>query len=377
MLIILCGLALVMSAGYGAIFALLGDYRDDYGISESRLGFVIGIGFVSGFLAQVVVAPLADRGRARQVVLSGAVMYAVGTMLLALAHSFWPMILGRFVMGLGVGSASPAIRRILIVADPARVGHHLGVLLSAEVGGFALGPAVAGLLAGPFGLAAPFYVLAAANCAFAALVLTLHFTETVEAPGPRFAFDLLRRRPFVAALLMACAIYVMIGVFDALWSLAMKDLAAPTWLTSLGISLFALPMVVMGPIGGRLAQRIGPFRWGALGLLFGVIALSCYGLVGSGMAMFVVSMCHSSADAFTFSSSSVASSLVVPEHRQAGAQGVVGGAQTLLAGLSSIGAGFIYDHHGRTAAYLTGSAIMAVLAIAGVIMAIPVWRLRR
>lgn len=375
-MVLLCSVAGVMSAGYGAIFALLGDFRDTYGISESRLGMVIGMGFISGFLAQIAVAPLADRGYAKRVVLVGASAYVVGTLIVGFADSFWPMMIGRFVMGLGVGSAAPAIRRIVIVADPERLGQRLGILMSAEIGGFAMGPAVAGALAGPFGLSAPFVVLAAVNALLAALVIGVRLAEGRHDGGPRFAFDLLRYRAFTSALFTAAGVYVMIGVFDALWSLAMTDLEASDWLTTLGITMFALPMVVLGPLGGRLAQRIGPYRWGTFGAALGAAALCSYGLVGSGMAMFVVAMLHSSADAFTFPSSSVATGLVVAPGRQAAAQGVIGGFQTLMAGVASVMAGALYERFGRTTAYLSGAMVMGVMVLIGAILAIPTWRLR-
>ena len=63
----------LLAMGYGALFSMLDDFRDEYGISESALGAVIGIGFFAGFVAQILIAPLADRGHARRLVLGGMV----------------------------------------------------------------------------------------------------------------------------------------------------------------------------------------------------------------------------------------------------------------------------------------------------------------
>ena len=51
-----------LAAGYGVLFTIVADFRDEYGISETAIGFVIGLGFIAGFLSQIVLAPLADRG---------------------------------------------------------------------------------------------------------------------------------------------------------------------------------------------------------------------------------------------------------------------------------------------------------------------------
>ena len=163
-LLVTFGLVLALLAmGYGALFSMLDDIRDEYGIGEAALGAVIGIGFFAGFLSQILIAPLADRGHARQLVLGGMVLGIVGLLLMAIARDFVPLLVGRFVMGIGVGMAVPAIRRIVIVAEPERIGHNLGRLLAVDVGGFAAGPALSALLVGPFGIPAPFLVIAGAT----------------------------------------------------------------------------------------------------------------------------------------------------------------------------------------------------------------------
>jgi MFS family permease len=370
----------LMAMGYGALFAMLDDLRDAYGVNESALGAVIGIGFFAGFLAQVLIAPLADRGHARTLVLAGMAVNIAGLLLLAGARSFVPLLVGRFVVGIGVGMAVPAVRRIVILADPARLGNNLGRLLAAEVGGFAAGPAVAAILLGPFGIPVPFIVIAGATAVALPFVVasSRRVVDDEHAPvvSQRMAFDLLRIRPYLGALLMGCAVWVMIGSFDALWSVALDDLDTADWIAALGITLFALPLIVFGAAGGRLAQRVGPFRVGAVGLLFGSAFMIIYGLVPSGVAMFVVSMVHSVNDGLTVSSTGVAAGMVVPPERQAGAQGLLGGAQTLFAGITALVAGTVYETLGRTTAYLVAAALMLALVGSGWLIAGPARRLR-
>lgn len=356
----------LLAAGYGALFAMLDDIRDEYGISESALGGVIGIGFIAGFIAQTTIAPLADRGHARRLVVSGLVINVVGLLAMAAATTIVPLLLGRFVMGIGVGMAVPALRRIVILADPDDIGRNLGRLLSADVAGFAAGPAIAALLSDPLGIPAPFVVTAAASVIAVPFVARIDITETVEPPEQRLAFDLLRIRPFAGAVALGCAVFLMIGTFDALWSVALDDLGTAEWIANLGISLFALPLVIFGSTGGRLAQRVGPFRVGTVGLLLGAAFMLSYGLVPTGVAMFAIAMVHSVSDGLTVSSTGVAVGLVVPAERQAGAQGVLGGMQVLVAGITAVVAGVTYDHAGRTVAYTVCAVLMVVFVGAGV-----------
>ncbi|MBA3289778.1 MAG: MFS transporter [Acidimicrobiia bacterium] len=376
-LIVICGVVgAALAAGYGVLFTVLDEYRDDYGIGETALGGVIGIGFFAGFIAQVVIAPLADRGYARRLVLGGMMLDIVGLVLMAASTTIVPLLAGRFVMGVGVGMAVPAMRRIVILGDPANLGQNLGRLLAADVAGFAAGPAISALLAEPLGIAAPFLVIAAVTTAMLPFVARTHVAETAEPTRQRFAFDLLRNRPFAGAVALGCSVWVMIGAFDALWSVVLDDLETSDWISNLGITLFALPLVIFGSMGGRLAQRVGPFRVGTIGLLLGAGYMFLYGVLPSGGWMFAFAMVHAVSDGLTVSSTGVAVGLVVEGERQAGAQGVLGGFQTLVAGVVALLTGLVYEHLGRTWAYTTASVAMLALVVVGLWLAHTAWHLR-
>jgi MFS family permease len=366
----------MLGAGYGVLFTMLDDYRDEYGISESALGAVIGLGFLSGFLSQILIAPLADRGYARRLVLAGMTINVCGLLVMAFSKTFVPLLAGRLVMGIGVGMAFPAIRRIVILAEPDRLGHNIGRLLAFDVGGFAAGPAISAALVGPFGIPAPFLVIAGATLVALPFVARVEVTEAVDPPVQRFAFDLLRIRPFAGAVVLASAVFLMIGAFDALWAVVLDDLNTNEWIANLGITLFALPLILLGSIGGRLAQRVGPFRVGTIGLLGGAFFMALYGVVPTGGAMFAVAMVHAVNDGLTVSSTGVAVAMVVPAERQAGAQGVLGGFETLTAGITAPIAGVLYEHAGRAAAYGVAAAAMVVLVAVGVTLARASWSIR-
>jgi MFS family permease len=361
----------LFAAGYGVMFTVLDDFRDEYGISGGALGAVVAIGFFSSFAAQVFFAPLADRGHARQLVLIGMLLEIVGVLGMAIGRDVVVLLAARTVMGLGAGVAIPAARRIVILADPDNLGSNIGRLLAADVGGFAMGPAISAILVGPFGIPAPFLLIAVAIVCCLPVLLRMHVDEANqdEAPQARFAFDLLRRRPYVGAVCLGAAGFVMIGTFDALWVLVLDDLETAEWIANLGITLFALPLIFLGPFGGRLAHRVGPFKVGGIGLLLGAGFMFGYGQWGSGVAMFAAAMFHSLSDGLTISSAGVAVGMVAPQERQAGAQGLLGGVQTLVGGCAALLAGGLYEGSGRTVAYTACAAVMAVLVVSGLLAA--------
>ena len=371
-------LSSLLAAGYGVMFTVLDDYRDKYHIQERWLGAVVAIGFFSSFLAQVFLAPMADRGHARRLVVLGLVFNTAGLLAMAFGTTIWILLFGRLIMGVGAGMAGPAIRRIVILTDPDNLGQNLGRLLAADVGGFALGPAISAVLVGPFGLASPFLVLAVASVACLPMVAIFRVNETavIDQHEARFAFDLLRSRPMVGAMIMGAAAFVMIGTFDSLWVLVLDDLHSPVWISNIGITLFALPLVIFGSAGGRLAQRHGPFRVAAFGLVMGSIFMTLYGQMPTAMAMFGLSMVHSINDAATMTSTGVAVGMVSPPERQAGAQGLLGGIQTLTGGATAIVISSIYQSAGRTVAYTTCAAGMLTLVIVGARFAGRQWMTR-
>jgi DHA1 family multidrug resistance protein-like MFS transporter len=310
-------------------------------------------------------------------VLLGLMLNVVGLLGMAASDTLPLLLVARFVSGIGIGMAVPAVRRIVINEDPANLGSNLGLLLAADVAGFAAGPAISALLVPSLGIPAPFLVIAAATVLFMPLMWRVQVTEATVVPTKRFAFDLLRDRPMIAGLMMGAAVFMMIGTFDALWAIVLDDLDASEWVANLGITLFAIPLIFLSSWGGRLAQRIGPFRLGPLGLLLGAGFMFSYGLLPTGIAMFCVGIFHGISDGITVSSTGVAVGLASPPDRQAGAQGMLGAAETLTAGLTAVLAGVLYTVGGRTLAYTVCAVIMVGLAVGAYVLVGPDYRNRQ
>jgi MFS family permease len=371
------GLMAALAAGYGVLFTIVADFRDEYGISETAIGFVIGLGFIAGFLSQIALAPLADRGHAKKLVFIGVLVNVAGLLLMALSTTLTPILIGRFVSGIGIGAASPAVKRIVILADPDNLGQNMGRLLAADVFGFATGPAISAILVGPFGIPAPFIVVAAITLILLPIVARVPVQESVEQSEHRFALDLLRIRPFAGAAILGAVAFAMIGAFDALWDVVHKDLGTTDWIANLGITLFGLPLIFLGPPGGRLAQTFGPFKLSSIGLLFASGIMCLYGFLPSGGLIFTVAMVHAVSDGLTISSAGVAVGMVVPADRQAGAHGVVGAAQAVSAGVMAAVTGALYEAYGQTTAYVAAAAVMLVMTLTGLWLARSAWDISR
>jgi MFS family permease len=351
--------------GYGVMFTVLDDFRDKYGITEAQLGIIVGIGFITGFLSQILFAPLADKGHAKKLVMTGIAIEIVGTLFMAFGQAFLPLILGRLLAGFGVGISEPALRRILILSDPERMGQNLGLIVSASVAGFTAGPIVSALTADTLGIAAPFLMVAVLLVVVAVGLFNLQFQEAniEDAPTQRLAFDMLRIRPLAGAIVIGLALFAMIGTFDAVWSVMMDDMKAPTWVANVGISLFAFPMIFLAPRGGRLTQKFGPFKASMAGLSIGAVCLVLYGTLWSPYPMLFIGVIHGVVDGLTVTGGSAAVALVAPRERLASAQGLFGGLQTLTGGISAVLAGTAYGIIGRATFVWCAGAMLLFIAI--------------
>ena len=365
----------VLAAGYGVMFTMLDDWRSEYGIQETGLSMIIAIGFFTSFVAQLTIAPLADKGHARKLLSLGMLANAVGAVIMALGESLPAFLLGRFVMGLGAGIAIPAIKRIVIVSDRENIGRNLGRGVSIEVAGFAIGPVIAALTVDTFNLAAPFIIITVLTMIFGIIISQLNISETAveDQTNERFALDLLNLRPVLGSILVGLALYVMIGVYDSLWVIMMDDLQAPNWVGNAGVALFGLPWIIFGTLGGKIAQRHGPLRVSAFGLAMGALYMTSYGFLSMPYLMLGIGLSQSILDSLTVTGIGIAVAQATPTERQAGASGLLGGMQTLTGGISAVAAGASYEHFGQAFAFSATGIVMALLVTSGCVLAGKKW----
>jgi MFS family permease len=368
----------VLAAGYGVMFTMLDDWRTAYGIQETGLSMIIAVGFFTSFVAQLTIAPYADRGHARKLMTVGMAANAVGALLMAFGASLPAFLLGRFIMGVGAGIAIPAIKRIVIVSDPENMGGNLGRGVSIEVGGFAIGPVIAALTVDSINLAAPFILIAVLIAITGVIIARLSIAETAieDRTDERFAIDLLKNRAVLGSILVGLALFVMIGVYDSLWVIIMDDLKAPHWVGNAGVALFGLPWIFFGALGGRIAQKHGPLRVSAFGLALGALYMTSYGFMTMPYLMLSVGLTQSILDSLTVTGIGIAVAQAVPPERQAGASGLLGGLQTLMGGVAALSAGTMYVHFGQKFAFTATGIAMAILVSLGCFLVGKKW-LRR
>ena len=150
-----------MSAGLGGVVALLAELKHELGFSDFGIGIAIATGFATAFVASLIMAPLADRGKSPQLLKLALTIGAGALVVLAVGDQLWHYVLGRAAFGFALGAGSPAARRTVIIADPNNLGRNLGRLGAYDVAGFVAAPLAAVAVTAIGGFRAWFWVSAA------------------------------------------------------------------------------------------------------------------------------------------------------------------------------------------------------------------------
>ncbi len=360
-----------MAAGLSSVMTLLAEFRNKLGFSQFGIGLGIAVGFVAAFVASVALAPQADRGQAPLMLRSGLLLGIAGLLVMAMSNDLWHFVLGRALFGLAFGIAHPAARRTVIVADPENLGRNLGRLGAFDVAGFVVGPTVAALLHALGGFRTPFWTMAA--------LLVLLMPTAWRARPDTAARDIERRRPtdlfrnrrLVGAFFLVASYFVFIGAFESIWVLEMDYRGAKQWQIGVAVTVAALPIAVLSPWGGVLAQRYGARRWAVGVLTICAVFSASFGLVEGLVSLVALTAACSCAEGIGFPSTPMLVSAAVPEERQAAAQGLASAVEVGTAAVASLGLAAIYDASGDTLAWAVTAVTMAVLLVIGWVLTRP------
>ena len=135
------------------VFSLLSDLQDEYGFSDAGLGLIAGTGFLVGLIGQLLLAPFADRGHSKLLLLAGLGMAVAGSIMFAMSTTLLMLVVSpRPSSGSPNSLFMPASRAIVISISDVDVAKRLGTISGVELAGFVTGPVIGGLLVDPFGL---------------------------------------------------------------------------------------------------------------------------------------------------------------------------------------------------------------------------------
>ncbi len=243
--------------------------RAQFGLDNREVGLVMIVFVLCSMCATAPMASLGDRHGRRPVYVTSIALFALGSLVIALAPSFWAMLLGRAIQGVGGGGIIPTASAVIgDVYAPKDRARALGLIGATYGMAFVLGPPLAGLVM----VVASWQWIFLANLPIAALVLWL---AARAMPAQRRAGTLPPLDwPGIAAvfLLLSALVLGLSRVADGLLGLRL-------WPGFLLATLLMLPVLLW--VEKRAAQPLIP-----LGLFANRQLALAYGLtLGAGFGM--------------------------------------------------------------------------------------------
>ena len=230
--------------------------------------FILGVAFIS----QLPAGWASDKWGRKPLVVGGVTLAgAMCFLMLANDHPLYFVAL-RFIEGLASGAIGPAANAyVLDTVPPKERGAAYGWLGSAFSAGFMMGPAIGGVMVDWLGYASPF-IFGGTTTLATALFLALKMANRTpgakvaepEAEGELEADAAKSRRQipkrlFAPALVAALAFTVAGGFADGLfisvWSIWLNDLHASNSFIGFTFITFSLPVMVLMPITGKMADK--------------------------------------------------------------------------------------------------------------------------
>lgn len=266
---------LVETLGVSQVYALLPSYLRELGVPEAeRLGF-IGLFSSLVFVLGLPLVPLwgvwADKISRKAVIVRSSLVLATVLGLAALAREPWQMAIAVMLIGLQLGNTGVMLAGIRDVTPRARLGVTIALFGAAGPVGFAVGPALAGLLIDGLGWSISAVYATSSVLAVGTALLVIFGTREVrpevvpEGPVLKLAFGAVRgvlADPDVRRLFLVYGVVFLANQVSRPYTpVLVEDITGtgPGLATGIGLVMGVGSLVgaLMSPAAGWVGDRVG------------------------------------------------------------------------------------------------------------------------
>lgn len=365
--LLICGFSVPMSVSM--IFPALSDLQDKYNFSDAGLGFIAAAGFMASLLVSLFVAPYADRGQPKKLVLAALVLASLGSILFAFGNTLWMFVVARAISGAALGTSGPAVKAIAANIDKARAAERLGRLRGVELAGFTGGPLIGATLIAPFGLRGAFLIFGVFALVAFMVVLPKELPSLPSTEeSKRLSIELLKFRPIRAAALASLTLFIPVGIYDALWDRYITDRGGNNFMVGMTFLLYTIPFILLGAKGGRIADKTGAAKMTVIGIFMTAPLVMLYGFLPSALLLVSFSLVEGVVGSLSIPATQSLMAQVAPHGRASAAQGLNGTGDLIAGSIMSLIAPIIYGSHGPEATFTFAAVLMVICGTAVALM---------
>mgnify|MGYP006285027535 FL=1 len=353
------------------VFALFAEGLP--GATPLLTGLAIGIYGLTQAALQIPFGLLSDRIGRKPVIFGGLLLFALGSVIAAMAEDVWWIIIGRAIQGSGAIAAAV----MALAADLTREEQRtkamatIGITIGASFMLAMLAGPVLGRLVGISGIFWLTAVLALLGIAVVGLIVPTPVRSTVHRdaePVPAMFRRVLRDPELLRLDLGIFALHLVLTALFLAVPVVLRDLGlAPVQHSTLYLPVMLASILIMVPFV-ILAERRGLMKPVFLGavtalalaqLALGLTTDSFWGFVAALLLFFI---------AFNLLEATLPSlvSKVAPVEAKGTAMGVYSTSQFAGAFVGGLLGGWVHQHYGLAAVFTAGAAVTAVwLLLAG------------
>ncbi len=362
-----------MIVAIGVAFATMPFYLKSFGVSASAMGIAVMLFSGAQFLMNPVWGALSDRLGRKPLLIVQQAGAAIGMIIIFFAKSVPYIYAGRAVGGLFAGCLMLSTAYVSDITPPEKRTQAVGALAaSLVVGGFMIGPALAGALSKialrvPFGFAAG---LALVNALYIFLFVEepkVHkVTERPKIDKASFARALESPRSRGAILLNAFA-YCGVAAFQTCFPFFMSarfqlrsEQVGPI-LAILGVT----GIIAQGVVVGWLSRKIGEQRVVMIAAFCQCIAVMIIATSPTFAPVIGAFILFGFCQGMLLPSLMSLASLGAPPELRGTVMGLYFGAQSLVLVFAPPLHGWLYDKVGVAAPFFLASALFGTVAVTG------------
>ena len=355
-----------LTASIGVVFGLIASLQDELGFADGILGLIAASAFFSAVVAQLLLAPLADRGQTKILMAGAIVTAALGSLWFAVASSAWELILARVLTGLGIGAFAPAARAVVANADTSRAGERLGQLTAVETSGFVAGPVIGAFINEVWGLKAPFLTFSCALILILPSLLKLNFSPPPVAKNKISRSEsvllIIRRKEALGAILLGAALFFPAGMYEAIWARFMEDLGASTLFVGVSLTMYGIPFAIVASMAGKFIDRAGAWRAALFAVAIIIPMTVVYGFLTSPILLMALAMIEALGQGVGSPACHAAMVAATDENERATGQGLVAAASSIGAGIAALLAAPLYAGPGPEVTFIIVAGVVLILS---------------